>query len=46
MKSESVCERCRPGFYYKDGLCPESEFSSVEVVKMIVMGVFGLMCLI
>ena len=36
-KSETVCERCLPGYYYKDGLCPESDFSSALISKILVV---------
>lgn len=32
--TETVCKTCRPGYYYKDGLCPESEFSGARLVLL------------
>lgn len=28
--TETVCKVCRPGYYYKDGLCEESDFSGLQ----------------
>ena len=31
LESETVCLTCLPGYYYSDGLCPESDFSFVFI---------------
>ena len=38
--SETACKTCRPGYFYKDGLCPESDFSRVS--RILSFGIFAL----
>ena len=43
-ETETVCKTCRPGYYYKDGLCEESEFSGIEIIQgFVIFVLLGLM---
>ena len=35
--SETICKTCRPGYYYVDGLCLESDFSQVSRISVLGM---------
>ena len=36
-ENETVCKLCRPGKYFKNGLCPDSDYSSVFITSVLTL---------